>query len=41
MQKNKITAVGMNSKNAFNVKWVTARQSVTAAATVWACLHGI
>ena len=41
MQKNRITVVELNSKNAFNIKWVTARQSVIAKAIVWACLHGI
>lgn len=36
MQKDKITVVELNSTNAFNTKWVTARQSVTAKAIVWA-----
>lgn len=30
MLKNQITAPGLNSKNAFNIKWVRTRQSVMA-----------
>lgn len=41
MQGNKITLVKLDSENEFNIKWVTARQSVIAKAIVWACLHGI
>lgn len=35
---DKITLVKLNSENEFNIKWVTARQSVIAKATVWARL---